>query len=175
MLATKSARLFRAFVRCAFLTLSVGSCASVTQPPAEPLASRIYSMQDTVPLVRRGAEFASLDFNAVVKNNDRRVLFVGGCMSPAQREIDHVWYTVFWSQCVGTGNYTRVNPGDSTILYIRERGYNYPGFENTLSPRLGPGRYRLLVEIGYGDESGEMVSNSPGSKISEPFVVRDST
>jgi hypothetical protein len=171
---TISGRFFRGFVRCAYLTLSVGSCASVMNHAAEPLALRIYSVQDTVPLVRRGTDLAFLTFNAVVKNNDRRVLFVNGCMPPAQREIDHVWYTVFWVQCA-YGGYIRVNPSDSTILYIRESGYNAPGFAPTLSPRLGAGRYRLVLDIGYGDESGEMVPNSPGSLSSEPFIVRDST
>jgi hypothetical protein len=133
---TISGRFFRGFVRCAYLTLSVGSCASVMHRTREPLALRIYSVRDTVPLVRQGADLAFLTFTAVVKNNVRRVLFVGGCMPPAQREIDHVWYTVFWSQCAGTGNYTRVNPGDSTILYIRERGYNAPGFR--VEPKSSP-------------------------------------
>lgn len=173
MCEKNGAHALQRFVEWGFLILTFCGCASTGPLAPDPIAVRIHALEDTVRLVR-GTNSASLDFNAVVKDNDRRVLLVDGCMPPAQRQIDSVWRTVFWSECA-LGDYIRVNPGDSTILNIHERGYNVAGFEMTLSPLLGSGRYRLLVTIGYADKLGNLVSDSPATIGSEPLVVRDST
>ena len=129
-------------------------------------------LEDTV-IMRRTAEGASFRVSGVVKNNSSEPAYLGGSCAPdAQREIDHVWQTIWYPVCVDSSGTRKILPGDSVLLPILIYGSSKPHEEPHLDPRMQPGRYRVRVGIGFlkhpqDDRPLLRIKTSP------TFIVRD--
>ena len=123
--------------------------------------------------MRRTAEGASFKVTGIVKNNSTEPAYLAGSCAPdAQREIDHVWQTIWYPVCVGSSGARKIAPGDSVLIPIFVYGSSKPHEEPHLDPRMQPGRYRVRIGLGFlahpQDETPVL-----RIKASSIFVVRD--
>ena len=149
----------------ALVAVACGSSSNLT-----PLNLRITTLEDTVVMQRKPAG-AYFNVTAIVRNDDRRSLAVETCLTPAQREINGVWTTVFTPNCLSGGS-TPLAPGDSVVLPVRVFGYTIPNTFPPLDPRMEPGRYRLLFGVRPGDSTIPTDSTRGEVKPSAHFIVK---
>jgi hypothetical protein len=136
-----------------------------------PLRLTVRTVEDTVEL-RRYPMATTFTVTAIARNDDSRPLLVVFCPTPAQREIDGTWTTVFTPNCLSQG-LTEVAPGDSVVVPVPVTGYS-PG-SNTyplLDPRMGPGRYRVVFAVFLGDPQNPRSLSAGQSRPSVPFIVK---
>ena len=142
------------------------ACATAPSPPSY----EIYVLQDTVSLRRDGGD-ASFDVTVVVKNADRRDLYIDTCDPAAERQVRSSWYVVFLPACLG-GNSGRLKPGDSVVRKIVERRI---ASNNDPNPEfVGSGSYRLIFPGAYYGKDGTEAWSPAGSVVSRSFFVKDS-
>ena len=151
-----------------FVALLVGGCEVSVPSPAARLSIR--TVEDTVTL-QRSADQTAFAVTAIVRNDDTRLAQVELCGMQAQRDISGVWTTVFTPWC-SSNALRNLAPRDSVVIPVDVFGYTLPNRIPALDPRMGPGRYRLLFGIGWGDSAPPTGSSRSEVKPSVPFIVK---
>lgn len=150
------------------------ACAS--QPNWHAVSIRV--KEDTVAL-RRQPEGVSLRMTAIIRNGTPQPLYYdsGQCDPAVQREIEHVWVTVWTPVCPMTTMFSQIAPGDSAIVPIRAFGSSIPNSGQPLDPRMGPGWYRVTFSVGFANPNETRHANHAWStfqsRASSPFIVKD--
>jgi len=156
-------------VRCCVIGLLAavfaGACRSA------PLRLTVRTVEDTV-MLRRHPMATTFTVTVIARNDDSRPLWVAYCPTPAQRDIDGTWTTVFTPNCISQG-LTLIAPGDSVVVPVPVTGYSpalntYP----VLDPRMGPGRYRVVFGVFLGDPQNPRGLTVGQSQASTPFIVK---
>jgi hypothetical protein len=142
-----------------------GGCRSA------PLRLTVRTVEDTV-MLRRYPMATTFTVTVIARNDDSRPLWVAYCPTPAQRDIDGTWTTVFTPNCISQG-LTLIAPGDSVVVPVPVTGYSpalntYP----VLDPRMGPGRYRVVFGVFLGDPQNPRGLTVGQSHASTPFIVK---
>jgi hypothetical protein len=177
-----SARLKRFGV--AALTISAFSaCASARRSDqSEWNRVTIRVVEDSVSLAR-SSESISFNVNAAVRNDLPRPVLLNLCGMSAQRDIDDVWYTVWTSSCFESLGFKLIPAGASITIPVSVYASVKPDRFPQADPRLTGGRYRLLLELVFAQDSGTPVGPTMipatddfgSSRPSTVFVVADPT
>jgi len=128
------------------------------------------TVEDTV-ILQRVPNGAFFNVTAIVRNEDTRLLEVGICVTPVQRDLGGRWTTVFIPTCLSSGM-TSLAAGDSLVVPVKAFGYTITNILPPLDPRMGPGRYRLLFAVGLGDATVPTGSSGGEMRPSAPFIVK---
>jgi hypothetical protein len=136
-----------------------------------PLRLTVRTVEDTVTL-RRSTMVTAFTVTVIARNDDVRPLWVAYCPTPAQRDIDGTWTTVFTPNCISEG-LTLVRPRDSVVVPVPVTGYS-PAFHTfpVLDPRMGPGRYRVVFGVFLGDPQNPRGLTVGQAQPSTPFIVK---
>ncbi len=137
---------------------------------SSPLQMAIRTAEDTV-LLQRSLNASYFIVTAIVRNDDSRLLKVELCDIEAQRDVDGTWTTVFRPTCLTSG-ITPLASGDSVVVPVNVVGYTAPNIYPPLDPRMGPGRYRLLLGIALRDSQAPTASSIGRAQPSTPFIVK---
>jgi hypothetical protein len=149
-------------------SLAAAACSSSSN--LSPLDLRVKTVEDTVVLqVTPGGSYFKV--TAIVLNADTRTLDVETCLTPAQREIDGVWTTIFAPNCFSSA-IVPLGGGDSVVVPVQAIGFTKPNTFPHLDPRMVPGRYRLLFGVGLGNSAPPTGSSRTEVIPSAPFIVR---
>lgn len=153
------------------VALLVGAWADGCASSQVPLSVSIRVVEDTV-LLRRNADGAFFNAQALVKNWGSLPVYLFGCGPSAERDIDGAWTTVFSPACI-QGTTWKVTPGDSTVFPVYLYGFTTLHMLPRLDPRAEPGRYRLVFRVTTTDPSTG-VTPPPSSvqrTASLPFIL----
>ncbi len=148
-----------------FLTVGCGSNSK-----SSPLHLVVRTVEDTVVL-QQSSSASYFKVTAIARNADSRLLHVGLCGVDAQRDIDGTWTTVFTPTCTSSG-ITPLASGDSVVVPVSVIGYTAPNIYPPLDPRMGPGRYRLLVGVFLGDPQTPTAKFVGQAQPSTAFIVK---
>lgn len=123
-------------------------------------------------MLQRNPMATSFTVTAIARNTDSRPLLVARCGMEAQREIDGTWITLFTPACASLA-LIPLAPGDSIVVPIDVIGYvpalnRYP----VLNPRMGPGRYRVLLGVYLADPENSSRLIASQAQASTPFIVK---
>ena len=171
-------------VGVASLTLSaLGACVSAGGPDrSEWNRVTIRVVEDSVSLAR-SSESISFNVDAAIRNDLRRPVLMNLCGISAQREIDDAWYTVWSSNCLTSLGFQLIPAGASITIPVGVYASVKPDRFPQADPRLTQGRYRLLLDLVFAQDSGTTVGPTtiPATDVSGSrrpstvFVVVDLT
>jgi hypothetical protein len=149
---------------------NLSSCASVSRTDRAELNHVSFRVVEDSVRLRRSSKFIAFDVHAIVRNDTRRTLLVGAYNIAAQRQIDSAWQTVWVNNCVGCPGYQSIPAGGSITIPVRVLASLTPDTDPRADPRLTHGRYRLLLEVAFGqDTSSQRIRMVPGPPLKLEF------
>jgi hypothetical protein len=148
----------------------VVSCA--TSRSAESVSIRL---QPDVVALRREPDAVALDLHAQIRNRSAQELYVAPslCGVELQRQLEGAWQTVWIPACAPVAYPPqRVAAGDSVSSSFTARAFTNDHTFPKYDPRMGPGRYRVVMRLGFRTNSTGSIDQLPvDARASEPFVV----
>ncbi len=153
-----------------YTCILLAACAHPSGRVARSIDVRMAS--DTAELHRR-SDGVSFDLLAQLRNNARASLFYFPCGAELQRDIDSEWITVWMPICIDRGSPATLAPRDSTSIVVSGEAFTVPNKLPRLDSRMVPGRYRLVVPLGFRSNGTGITDAVPVEKrASTPFVLR---
>ena len=145
---------------------------SSSQGPDQTSISYVRAVDDTVTWQNR-QNYRAFTVNVRFHNATERPVYRHWCRAEIQRLINDSWQTVQNTICTaGNPTYHVVAPRDSAAHQVNV--YSFPDSAHPHGDRrVVAGVYRLVFEMGYRDDSGQLQTVAAASRTTQPFVVRD--